>query len=95
VLDRTHAGLSAYSELPPLLQANPIDSNSQAHAVQPSRTQTISARTVFHQANAMMRPFLDDIQTEEQLDEFMENFADFWYVILSLVCIVLANIHRI
>jgi hypothetical protein len=48
----------------------------------PVPTQTIAARTVFHEAQAAIRPLIAGIQTQEQLDALLDSFQGIQLVIL-------------
>ena len=39
-------------------------------------TQTVPARTVFHEAQAAIRPLLSAVQTQEQLDALVDSLRD-------------------
>jgi hypothetical protein len=39
-------------------------------------TQTIPARTVFHEAQVAIRPLLSAVQTQEQLDALVDSLHD-------------------
>lgn len=39
-------------------------------------TQTVPARTVFHEAQAAIRPLLSAVQTQEQLDALVDSLHD-------------------
>ncbi|KAJ3712562.1 hypothetical protein C8R42DRAFT_647375 [Lentinula raphanica] len=63
------------ARLPPSHQANPIDIREDK-LQQQRPTETVSARTVFHETNAVLRPVLDTIQTHEQLDELISSLVN-------------------
>ena len=42
----------------------------------PIPTQTIAARTVFHEAQAAIRPLIAGIQTQEQLDTLLDSLQE-------------------
>ncbi|KAF8805821.1 hypothetical protein BYT27DRAFT_7103600, partial [Phlegmacium glaucopus] len=42
----------------------------------PIPTQKIPAQTVFHEAQAAIRPLISGIQTQEQLDELIGSLQD-------------------
>ena len=54
----------------------------QHHA--PLPTQTIAARTVFHEAQAAIRPLIAGIQTQEQLDNLLDSFQGIQWVIFVI-----------
>ncbi|THU90541.1 hypothetical protein K435DRAFT_675928 [Dendrothele bispora CBS 962.96] len=68
--------LSAYSRLPPLLQTNPVDSSSGVS----HPTETLNARTIFHEVNATLRPLIEDVRTSEQLEALLQQIKDLPYV---------------
>ncbi|KAG6815837.1 hypothetical protein H0H93_008927 [Arthromyces matolae] len=73
---RTDIHLSASRETP-LIEANPLQvSVHRAATVPPNPTQTIPARTVFHEANAALRPLTNGIQTQEQLNDLLQDLED-------------------
>ena len=47
---------------------------SSTPPVQP--TTTLGARTVYHEAQAALRPLLVGVQTQEQLDSLLEKVGD-------------------
>lgn len=63
--------------------ANPLQSPSpsrpsNAIGSTESSTQTIPARTVFHETNTLLKSMTAGIQTQEQLDDFMSDLNDLW-----------------
>ncbi|THU93979.1 hypothetical protein K435DRAFT_669225 [Dendrothele bispora CBS 962.96] len=77
--------LSTYSQLPPLLQTNPVDRRPELPASRP--TDTVNARTVFHEANATLRPLIDNFRTTEQLEAFLTQIKGIKYVVFIFSCI--------
>ncbi|KDR72296.1 hypothetical protein GALMADRAFT_126504 [Galerina marginata CBS 339.88] len=53
------------------IHANPLELNPGTPT--PPPTQTLPARTVFHEANAALAPLTNGIQTQEQLDELLDD----------------------
>jgi hypothetical protein len=51
----------------------------------PVPTQTIAARTVFHEAQAAIRPLIAGIQMQEQLDNLLNSFHGIQCVIFCLI----------
>lgn len=58
--------------IPALLYSNPLHQPSKK-ITPPPPTQTVAARTVYHQMQAAIRPLLADIQTQEQLSILLER----------------------
>lgn len=54
------------------LLSNPLESRHTSTPA-PLQTQTIGSRTVFHEAQAALRPLLATIQTQEQLDTLVDR----------------------
>ncbi|KDQ29799.1 hypothetical protein PLEOSDRAFT_1039490 [Pleurotus ostreatus PC15] len=48
-------------------------------------TDTINARTAFHEVQAALRPLLNEVQTQEQLDAVLENVREIRYGSILLV----------
>jgi hypothetical protein len=46
----------------------------------PPPTATVPARTVLQTAEAALRPLLHGVQTQEQLDDLVQNLEDLWSV---------------
>jgi hypothetical protein len=63
--------LISHRELGP--QSNPLQHQPLAPNM-PIPTRTIQARTVFHEAQAAIRPLIAGIQTQEQLDALLDSF---------------------
>ena len=63
------------------LLSNPLDLTHgfTSPAAQPTRT--LGARTVYHEAQAALRPLLTNVQTQEQLDTLVEHISDIRSVI--------------
>ena len=63
--------------LPGSLLSNPLSPSKQSNSsiVTPG-TQTVAARTVFHEAQAAIRPLLSAVQTQEQLDALVDSLRD-------------------
>ena len=66
------------------LLSNPLDltHNFTLPAAQPTRT--LGARTVYHEAQAALRPLLTNVQTQEQLDTLIEHIGDIRYLLNNL-----------
>lgn len=47
----------------------------------PPPTQTLPARTVFHEAQAALRPLLTGVQTQEQLEGLLDKIGAIQYVL--------------
>jgi hypothetical protein len=60
--------------------SNPFQLQPQAPTT-PVSTQTIGARTVFHEAQAAIRPLIAGIQTQEQLDGLLDSLQEIQLVI--------------
>lgn len=64
--------------LGPLL-SNPLSPSKQSKGsvekTFTSATQTVAARTVFHEAQAAIRPLLSGVQTQEQLDTLVDSLS--------------------
>ena len=54
----------------------------QHHA--PLPTQTVAARTVFHEAQAAIQPLIAGIQMQEQLDNLLDSFQGIQWVIFVI-----------
>jgi hypothetical protein len=54
-------------------QSNPLQLQARAQNTS-IPTRTIAARTVFHEAQAAIRPLIAGIQTQEQLDALLDSF---------------------
>ena len=76
---RPEADLPAARQMPfvvsnPLKASRPaMPASSAALDPGPLPTQTIPARTVFHEANAALAPLINRIQTQEQLIELLDD----------------------
>lgn len=55
--------------------SNPFQLQPKASTT-PGSTQTIEARTVFHEAQAAIRPLIAGIQTQEQLDGLLDSLQE-------------------
>ena len=60
---------------PPAPQSNPLQP-PPCVLIAPIPTQTIAARTVFHEAQAAIRPLIARIQTQEQLDTLLDSLRE-------------------
>jgi hypothetical protein len=74
-----HAGAfsqhsSNQNHLPGVLLSNPIERVPHAQEATPvPSTTTVGAREVNHEANAILRPMLAAIRTQEELEEVVED----------------------
>jgi hypothetical protein len=67
---------------------NTVPSNPfQLQPYAPLPTQTIAARTVFHEAQAAIQPLIAGIQTQEQLDNLLDSFQ-------GIQCIIFVILER-
>ena len=65
--------------LPGSLLSNPLSRTKHPKASTEgfsAGTQTVPARTVFHKAQAAIRPLLSAVQTQEQLDALVDSLHD-------------------
>lgn len=67
-----------FETIPPHLLSNPLGSVQTTST--PIPTQTIGSRTVFHGAQMALRPLLNNIQTQEQLDDLMDKLDGIRFV---------------
>ncbi|KAF5329147.1 hypothetical protein D9611_013180 [Ephemerocybe angulata] len=58
--------------LPTVLLANPLE-RSSIHTIPPPSTQTINAREVNHEAQAVLRPMLESVRTIGDLDDVLTD----------------------
>jgi hypothetical protein len=60
------------------IQPNPLEDQKDvsSSAQISSKTQTVPARTVFHEANAALRNMITGIQTQEQLDDLINDIEE-------------------
>ena len=76
---RPEADLPAARQMPSVV-SNPLEPPRPAmptsSAAEPLPTQTIPARTVFHEANAALAPLINRIQTQEQLTELLDELQE-------------------
>ncbi|KAF5336786.1 hypothetical protein D9758_017709 [Tetrapyrgos nigripes] len=82
--------LVSYTRLPPIQQVNPLIRDKTAPA--PAPTQTVSARTVYHETNAWLKPLMEGVRTEEDLERLRERIMNLWLVLL---CVVLCEADKI
>ena len=61
--------------------SNPLESPTR----QPRPTDTISARTVFHETQAALRGLTTHIQTQEQMDDLLERLNHLEYVLILYI----------
>lgn len=59
-------------QLPPLHYSNPFETGSTPTPP----TQTLGARTIHHEATAVLRPLLEGVRTSEDLSELLESLRD-------------------
>ncbi|KAF8952819.1 hypothetical protein BDZ97DRAFT_1680633 [Flammula alnicola] len=66
------------SQQTPLVNSNPLQHVQQPPSSTPAppATQTIPARTVFHEATAALGPLMNHIQTQEQLDKLLDGLNE-------------------
>ena len=62
--------------IPGSLLSNPLSPTKQLNPIVTPGTQTVAARTVFHEAQAAIRPLLSAVQTQEQLDALVDSLRD-------------------
>jgi hypothetical protein len=62
--------------IPGSLLSNPLSPTKKSNAIVTPGTQTVAARTVFHEAQAAIRPLLSAVQTQEQLDALVDSLHD-------------------
>ncbi|KAF5383675.1 hypothetical protein D9615_003671 [Tricholomella constricta] len=72
---RPDANLPA-SQQTSLVTANPLQTPKHHTPPVPPPTQTVPARTVYHEANAALRPLTSAVQTQEQLDELLDDLDE-------------------
>ena len=58
------------------LLSNPLDLTHSFTSPVTQPTTTLGARTVYHEAQAALRPLLTNVQTQEQLDTLIEHISD-------------------
>lgn len=59
------------SQQTPIITSNPLERQPSTPA--PSQTQTVPARTVYHEAAAALGPLMNGIQTREELTDLLEE----------------------
>lgn len=66
------------SQQTPLVSANPLEPKKVLPSSTPAvpQTQTLPARTVFHEATAALGPLMNGIQTQEQLDTLLADLEE-------------------
>jgi hypothetical protein len=66
------------SQQTPLVSANPLEPKKLllASTLAVPQTQTVPARTVFHEATAALGPLMNGIQTQEQLDTLLTDLEE-------------------
>lgn len=66
------------SQQTPLISANPLEPKKLLASSTPAvpQTQTLPARTVFHEATAALGPLMNGIQTQEQLDTLLGDLEE-------------------
>jgi hypothetical protein len=66
------------SQQTPHILSNPLQHKQQLPSSTTSlpQTQTVPARTVFHEATAALGPLINGIQTREQLDDLRDDLND-------------------
>ena len=70
------ASVTHHHQAPPrILFANPLERIS-AHATPPPSTQTVGARTVNQEATAALRPIIEGVRTQEELDDVLDDLRD-------------------
>ncbi|KAG2017269.1 hypothetical protein CC2G_015301 [Coprinopsis cinerea AmutBmut pab1-1] len=63
--------------IPSALLSNPLERRTVAQiASPPPPTQTVGARAVNHEAHALLRPILAHVQTQEQLDDVLNDLRN-------------------
>lgn len=72
------------------LASNPVDST--VRMTPPPPTQTIGARQVFQEVQAAIRPHLASLQTQEQVEDFINKFQTIQYVVLSLLVLLVLTL---
>jgi hypothetical protein len=66
------------SQQTPLASANPLEPEKLPPSSMPAvpQTQTVPARTVFHEATAALGPLMNSVQTQEQLDTLLADLEE-------------------
>ncbi|KAF9486725.1 hypothetical protein BDN71DRAFT_906285 [Pleurotus eryngii] len=79
-LDHTANGLRVEpaallsTSIPHPLLSNPLETiSTEFPATQTRPTDIVNARTAFHEVQAALRPLINEVQTQEQLDAVLEN----------------------
>ena len=70
------------------LHAQPLDARHFANPLErqhngptpPPATQSINSHIVFHEAHAALKPLMNSVQTQEQLDKLLAHLNDIRYV---------------
>ncbi|KAH6904733.1 hypothetical protein BKA70DRAFT_1109028 [Coprinopsis sp. MPI-PUGE-AT-0042] len=57
--------------------SNPLERVQGPQATPPPATQTIPSREAYHEANASIRPIVNQIQTRQELEEFQRVLDDY------------------
>ncbi|KAG6912960.1 hypothetical protein DXG01_010809, partial [Tephrocybe rancida] len=72
---RPDIALPAMSQAP-LITPNPLHSSAHQTPAAPPPTQTVAARTVYHEANSVLRSLTNGVQTQEQLDDLLQDLGE-------------------
>jgi hypothetical protein len=66
-------------------QRLPLNNPSVPHGIDtpPPSTQTIGSRTVHFETNAALRPILEGVRTQEELDDFLADIEQLRFVFKS------------
>lgn len=60
--------------LPAVKLSNPLEHPQSTAFFQPlSSTETVSARTVYHETQAAIKPLISGVRTQEQLDSLLDH----------------------
>ncbi|KAG0693356.1 hypothetical protein DFH29DRAFT_1039704 [Suillus ampliporus] len=85
-LDNVARGTSLHSQPPSSLMnfSNPLDSSAPHLRPGSFPTKTLNARDVYHEAQEALKPLLNGVMTQEDLDDLKEELSELRYMSLSV-----------
>ena len=89
-----HVQRSGREELSFVVDSSGPVSNLLDSPSRPRPTDTISARTVFHEANAAIRSLTAHIQTQEQMDDLLKKLNHLSYGLILVYFILFLILQR-
>lgn len=75
------ASPTALAPIAPVIDvSNPLHMPSSMDDLPPPPTQTLPAREIYHEATAALRPLMNAVRTQEELEDLLEGLRQVQYV---------------